>query len=323
MARPIWKGQIAFGLVNVPVSLHSAEKHVDVKFHLVDSRDSARVKYERVNEDTGDEVPWDKIAKAYEYKDGNYVVLSDEELQSAAVAMTKIIEIEQFVDAAEIDPFYFEKPYYLVPEKAGVKGYVLLRAALEKSAKAGMAKVVIRTRQYLAALFPRDEALVLNLMRFDQEVRKPDEFDLPSHDLRQHKVTAKEIELAAQLINGMTSEWRPAEFQDEYRSQLTKLIQRKITAGDTEEIESPPGDEEEVSTINFMDALKKSLKQSVTPGTEKDRQPKRTSGAGKKTEKKRTASVTKAAEPTSRKATKTSTKSRPTSHRASAKKKAS
>jgi DNA end-binding protein Ku len=142
MSRPIWTGQITFGLVNVPVALHAAERHTDISFHLIDTRDSARVRYERVNEETGEEVPWDKIAKAYEYKEGNYVVLTDEELERAAVAMTKVIEIEKFVDATVIDPLYFDKPYYLVPEKNGAKGYVLLRAALEESGKIGISRVV-------------------------------------------------------------------------------------------------------------------------------------------------------------------------------------
>src|SRR5262245_2347310 len=177
MARPIWQGQIAFGLVNIPVGLYSVERRTDVNFHLVDSRNSARVRYERVNEETGEEVPWDKVAKAYEYDGGNYVVLSDKEVEKAVVEMTKTIEIERFVELEEIDPLYFSKPYYLVPTKGGDKGYVLLREAMADSGRAGICQVVIRTRQYLAAVVARGNALVLDLLRYDAELRKPDEFD--------------------------------------------------------------------------------------------------------------------------------------------------
>src|SRR3954464_12009464 len=204
MSRPIWKGHISFGLVNVPVVLHAAERRAgDLSFRMIDSRNSARVRYERVNEETGEEVPWDKIVKGYEYDDGNYVLLSEEELQNASPELTKTIEIEQFVDLKAIDIRYFERPYMLVPDKKGEKGYVLLREAIAASGKAGISKVVIRGRQHLSALISQGNALVLELLRFHQELIDLGEFDLPSADLRQYAVAKKEIDLATQLIKGM------------------------------------------------------------------------------------------------------------------------
>jgi DNA end-binding protein Ku len=261
MARPIWKGHISFGLVNVPVVLYSAEQRSDLSFRLLDSRNTARVKYERVNEETGEEVPWDKIVKGYEYESGNYVLLSDEELERASVEMTRTIEIEQFVDLSEIDVRFFDRPYILVPDKKGEKGYVLLREAIVESGKAGIASVVIRSRQYLAALIADGDALFLELLRFNEELRDLADFDLPGHDLRTMKVSKKEVELAAQLIDGMTVEWDASEHQDEYRDILMKMIEKKIKSGKTEAIDVDEAEEEveEPRTINFMDVLKRSV----------------------------------------------------------------
>jgi DNA end-binding protein Ku len=192
MSRPIWKGHILFGLVNVPVVLNAAERRAgDLSFRMIDSRNSARVRYERVNEETGEEVPWDKIVKGYEYEDGNYVLMTEEELEHASPEMTRTIEIEQFIDLDDIDIRYFDRPYVLMPDKRGEKGYVLLREAIKDASKAGIAKVVIRARQYLAALIAQGDALLLELLRFDQELVNISEFDLPSSDLRKHGVTKK------------------------------------------------------------------------------------------------------------------------------------
>jgi DNA end-binding protein Ku len=260
MSRPIWKGHISFGLVNVPVILMSAERRVDLSFRMIDSRNSARIRYERVNEETGEEVPWDKIVKGYEYDDGNYVLLSDEELQNASPELTKTIEIEQFVDLKDIDIRYFDRPYMLVPDKKGEKGYVLLREAIAASGKAGIAKVVIRGRQHLAALIAQGDALVLELLRFHQELIELSDFDLPSTELREYGVQKKEIELATKLIAGMTVKWNASKFHDEYRDALMKLVERKIKSGQTEAIEDVEQNEVPVSqTLNFMDVLKRSV----------------------------------------------------------------
>jgi len=284
MARPIWKGHITFGLVNVPVVLYSAEQRADLSFRMIDSRNTARIRYERVNEETGEEVPWDKIVKGFEYEKGNYVLLSDEELEKASVEMTRTIEIEQFIDLSQIDVRFFDRPYVLVPDKKGEKGYVLLREAIAESGKAGIARVVIRTRQYLAALMPSGDALLLELLRYHQELRDLNEFDFPGHDLRKEKVSKKEIELAMQLIDGMTTEWNPAEHHDEYRDVLMKLIEKKIKSGKTEvvDVESVEGEPaEEVQTINFMDVLKRSV-----AGTGKKSNAKKTTTRKRTTKKK-------------------------------------
>jgi len=261
MARPIWKGHISFGLVNVPVVLFSAERRAgDLSFRMIDSRNSARIRYERVNEETGEEVPWDKIIKGYEYEDGNYVLLSDEEIENASPELTRTIEIEQFVNLEDIDIRYFDKPYVLVPDKKGEKGYVLLREAIRDAGKAGIARVVIRARQYLAALMVQGDALVLELLRYSQELVDSKQFELPGHDLRQNGVTKKEIELATKLIGGMTVKWNASKYHDEYREALMKMVERKIKSGKTEVIAPEPGEEAPVpSTINFMDVLKKSV----------------------------------------------------------------
>jgi DNA end-binding protein Ku len=271
MARPVWKGHISFGLVSVPVELHSAEARGDISFHLVDSRNAARVRYERVNAETGEEVPWDKIVKGYEYSDGSYVLLSDEEIERANVEMTRTIEIEQFVDVDAIDVRYFERPYLVTPGKGGEKGYVLLREAARKQGKAGIATIVVRARQHLAALLVEGDALVLELLRFPQELKAIDDHDIPGGDLRRHKVSAKEVELAAQLIEGMSGEWDPDEYHDEYRDELMKLIERKIKSGKTEAIEDITDEEpeEEPKTINFMDVLKQSVARATNRKTPK------------------------------------------------------
>ena len=261
MARPVWKGHIVFGLVSVPVELHAAEHRADISFHLVDSRNAARVRYERVNSETGEEVPWDKIVKGYEYADGSYVLLSEEELERAAVEMTRTIEIDQFIDVGTIDVRYFERPYLIVPAKGGEKGYVLLREGIAQHGVAGVATIVIRARQHLAAVVAQGDALVLELLRFPQELRDLDEYDIPTGGLRKYKVSEKEVELASQLIEGMASEWKPAQYHDEYRDALMKMIQKKIKSGKTEAIEDIEDEEpeEEPKTINFMDVLEQSV----------------------------------------------------------------
>ncbi len=292
MARPVWKGNISFGLVSVPVELHTAETRHDISFHLVDSRNSARVRYERVNDETGEEVPWDKIVKGYEYSDGSYVLLSEEELERASVEMTRTIEIEQFVDVADVDVRYFDRPYIVTPAKNGGKGYVLLREAAAQKKMAGIATIVIRARQHLAALLVQGDALILELLRFDQELRDVGDFDIPAGDIRKYKVSRKEIELASQLIEGMSAKWNPRKFHDEYRDVLMKLIQKKIKSGKTEVIEEPEEEEEEEEpkTLNFMDVLKQSVAKAGHARGGKTRSTKKKAAPRKRTTKKKRAS---------------------------------
>jgi DNA end-binding protein Ku len=286
MPRPIWKGHVSFGLVNVPITLFGAEDRTDISFHLLDSRDSARVHYERVNEATGEEVPWDKIVKGYEYSDGNYVILNDEELDRAQPELTKTIEIEKFVEVDQIMPTFFEKPYYLVPGKGGEKGYVLLREAMKKTGRVGVCRVVIRARGHLAILMPQGNALVLELLRFQQELRDPNDLDLPVGNKGKHHVTPKELDLATHLVEGMAGEWDPDDYEDEYRSALMKLIHKRIKAGETEE---SPEEEEEIAeeppTVNFIDVLKKSVEDR--PSTRR-RPPRRTKKPTKQSHARRT-----------------------------------
>jgi DNA end-binding protein Ku len=267
MARPVWKGHISFGLVNVPVVLYPAERRADLNFRMIDSCNAARVRYQRINEETGEEVPWDNIVEGYEYDDNNYVLLSEDELERESVEMTRTIEIQQFVDLSLIDVRYFDRPYLLVPDKNGEKGYVLLREAIASSGKAGISTVVIRARQYLAALMAVGDALVLELLRYSQELRDLDEFDFPASDLRKAHVSKKEVDLAAQLIEGMSDKWKPSDYHDEYRDVLMKLIEKKIKSGHTEAIEMEEEEEpEEVPrTIDFMEVLKQSVAHTSKP----------------------------------------------------------
>jgi DNA end-binding protein Ku len=265
MGRAIWKGRISFGLVSVPVTLQTAEQKNDVHLQLIDSRNAAPVRYRRVNQVTGEEVPWDKIVKGYEYNDHNYVLLSDKELEQVAAEMTRTVDIEEFVDLTEIAPVYFERPYYLVPDKGGEKGYILLRDAMAKTGKVGIAKVVIHTRQYLAAMLPQGDVVVLNLLRFHEEIRPVADLDIPSEEEAQHQIRPQEMELALQLINGMSAAWNPSAFRDDYRGALLGMIQKKIDAGQFQPSAAAApvrGEASGTPVINLMDALKRSIAKS-------------------------------------------------------------
>ena len=189
MARPIWTGTISFGLLNIPIRLMTAERRVDLHFRMLDSRDQSPVRYERVNAETGDEVPWKDIVKAFEYDKGSYVVMEKEDFDKAAPESTESVDIEAFIDPAQIGPEYYEKPYYLVPNKKAEKGYVLLRDTLRQSGLAGLARVVIRTRQYLSLILPREDALILILVRFPQELVPAEEYDFPSAEQGSYRIS--------------------------------------------------------------------------------------------------------------------------------------
>lgn len=261
MPRPIWSGHISFGLVTIPVTLYSAQHRSDLSFNLIDSRNNKRVRYERVNEETGEEVPWGEIVKGFEFSEGNYVLLSDEDFKRAKVEATKTVEIEDFVKAEEIDNMFFDRPYYLVPGKAGQKGYVLLREALKESGKVGIARVVIHSREYIGIVEPLKHALVLILMRFYQELRPAAEFDLPKGEMKQYKISAKEMTMAGQLIESMTSKWDPKRYHDEYRESLMAWIHKKAKSGKVAAIDAPEDKQEEKGgkIIDIMSLLKKSV----------------------------------------------------------------
>lgn len=258
MARSIWKGSLSFGLVNIPVGLYSAEKREEMSFHLLDRRNMSRVRYKRVNEETGREVPWEETVRGYELEDGRYVVLSDEDLQRASPEKTQTVDILDFVDLEEISPAFFDKPYYLAPDKKGAKSYALLRETLRRTNKVGIAKVVIRTKQYLAAVLAQEEVLVLEILRFIHELRDAGELDVPRG---KEGVTERELDMAERLVQGMVSKWDPEQYRDDYYKDVKKLIRERVEAGQLEESpEAPPVPKREGAKVVDLMAL---LKQSV------------------------------------------------------------
>ncbi|HEY1077864.1 MAG TPA: Ku protein [Fontimonas sp.] len=261
--RPIWSGAISFGLLNIPVQLMSAERHTDLQFHMLDRRDEQRVRYERVNAATGKEVPWKEVVKAFEYSKGNYVVLKDEDLSAAAPRSKESVDIEAFVDMADVSRRYFERPYFLVPGRKAEKGYVLLRETLRENGKAGLARVVIRTREYLALVAVEDRALVLFLLRYPEELIDAQHYKLPEGSLRDYRIAPRELEMAKQLVSSMAANWNPDEYKDEFRGRLSKVIEsrmkkgRKRSSGQASEPAAPAPASGKV--VDFMSLLKKSI----------------------------------------------------------------
>ncbi len=273
MARPIWTGTLSFGLLNVPVSLMSGERRTDLHFRMLDSRDRKPVRYERVNADTGEEVPWKEIVKAYEYDKGSYVVLEEADIKAAAPESHETVEVETFIDAADIDPRYYEKPYVLVPAKKAEKGYVLLRETLRGSNRVGIARVVIRTREYLAAVLPQGDALVLMLLRYPQELVDPADYPLPAGKPSDYRLTAKELQMAEQLIDSMSGKWKPDDYKDEFRERLQAIIRKRIKGkGNTTQVEDEdePSEETATNVVDFMSLLKQSLDAKKRTPAKKD-----------------------------------------------------
>jgi DNA end-binding protein Ku len=261
--RPLWRGSINFGLVNIAVALYSAETDSSIDFDLLDRRDFARVRYRRVNEETGREVPWDEIVKGYEYKKGEYVALTDDDFLKANVEATQSIEILDFVDGADISPIYFDKPYYLAPLKNGQRAYGLLREVMKRTGKVGIARVVIRTRQHLAALLVDGPVLILNLLRFSHELRDASKLGVP--EPRSTGGSNQELKMAEQLVETMAGKWDPKKYRDEYHQDLLKMINKKITSGETKTIEPsevalPPKRQGKV--VDIMHLLRQSMEQA-------------------------------------------------------------
>jgi DNA end-binding protein Ku len=263
MARPIWTGTLSFGLLNIPVSLMSGERKVDLHFRMLDSRDKKPIRYERVNADTGEEVPWKDVVKAFEYNKGSYVVLEEADLKSAAPESHETVEVETFVDAGTIAPQFFEKPYVLVPAKKAEKGYVLLRETLKATRQVGIARVVIRTREYLAAVMPQDDALVLMLLRYPQEMVDPADYKLPTGKASSYRITAKEMDMAKQLISSMSGDWKPTDYHDEFRARLQAVIKKKMKSrgalAKTDDSEPDAPEETSTNVVDFMALLQKSI----------------------------------------------------------------
>jgi DNA end-binding protein Ku len=220
--KAIWKGAIGFGLVNIPVKLYSASQHSELDLDMLDKKDHAHIRYRRVNEKTGREVDFKNIIKGYKYK-GDYVILEDKDFKAASPKKSALIEITDFVQQDEIDPMFFESPYYLVPEKSGNKAYSLLLEALEKSEKAGVGSFVLRSKEHLCVLSPLKNVILLNTIRYAEEIRDISELELP----KQTKPKATELKMAMSLIDQLSSRFKPEKFKDTYSADLMKLIKAK------------------------------------------------------------------------------------------------
>lgn len=260
--RGLWKGSISFGLVNIPVYLESAQQDDKIHFHLLDRHDNSPVGYKKINKSTGKEVSTSSIVKGYEYEKNKFVFLSEADFKNANVKATGAIDIEDFVEIEEIDPVYFERPYYIVPQSGGEKGYVLLREALKKSGKAGVAKIVLHTIQHLVIILPRENYLLLEIVRFANEIKEVHELDLLNSVAQHTKVSPRELAIAEQLVAGMTSKWEPDKYHDTYHEDLMKLIKFKIKHGTTKKLNQVKEASEDDSKSNVIDLtalLKKSL----------------------------------------------------------------
>lgn len=312
MARPIWTGTLSFGLLNIPVSLMAGERRTDISLRMLDSRDKTPIRYERVNATTGEEVAWKDIVKAFEYDKGSYVVLEPEDIRSAAPESHDAIEVESFIEAGQIDPRYFEKPYVLVPAKKAEKGYVLLREALTATGRIGVARVVIRTRESLCAVMPHGQALLLLMMRYPQELVDIDEYRIPEGKPGDYRITAKEQAVSEQLIEAMSGDWNPDDYHDVFRARLHEVIAARVKE---HKVVEHPEDEPEIAdhaatnVVDFMSLLQQSIERKQrTPAADK---PTGKTEAGKKAagkapaRKKPAAKPAKSANAKSRPATKT------------------
>ena len=272
MAHPIWNGSISFGLVNIPVGLYSAQgRESKLDFNLLDKKDLAPIGYKKINKLTGQEVPAAEMVKGYELEDGSYAVLTDEDFRKANAKATQTVEILDFVDLKDIHPVFFEKPYYLAPLRRGEKGYALLREALKRSGKAGVARVVIHSREYIGVLTPYGKALVLDLLRYAGELKDPEELGLPEEDLKSLGVTEKELDMAQRLIESMIADWEPGKYHDTYREELLGYIKKKVEAGETARVEeaAPAAARPGAEVIDIMTLLKKSLEEAGGARTRK------------------------------------------------------
>jgi DNA end-binding protein Ku len=264
VAGSIWKGSISFGLLNIPVTLQKAQEAHDIKFSMLDEKDLSPIKYKKISANDGMEVPWGRIVKGYEYERGQYVILSKKDLKAANPKATQTIDIEDFVSFDEIDLMFFEKPYYLVPQKTGIKGYFLLVEALKKTNKVAIGKIVIRTKQHLGAIMAKGDYLIFELLRFAHEVLEVDEADY-LEKIDRPKFNARELKMAEELIEGMTREWNPKSYKDTYNDDIMKIIQLKIKAGEGQEIDYEDIPREEKGNtglvVDLMPLLKKSLEE--------------------------------------------------------------
>ncbi|QHJ00228.1 Ku protein [Xylophilus rhododendri] len=260
-SRTLWKGAITFGLVHIPVGLHTASVEQGVDFDWLDKRSMDPVGYKRINKKTGKEIDKDDIVKGVQYAEGKYVLISPEEIEKVFPRTTQTIAIDRFIDATDIPFVFLERPYYVAPVNKSDKVYALLRETLVKTNKIGLAKVVISTKQHLAALVPSGPALVLNLLRWGDEVKTLDTLSLPPEGSKAG-FSAAEMKMATQLVKEMTGKWDPEDFKDEFRAQVMKLVDQKVKAGKTETVLQPEEDEPEGGgeVIDLTALLQRSLK---------------------------------------------------------------
>ncbi|HSO46360.1 MAG TPA: Ku protein [Rhizobiaceae bacterium] len=264
MPRAIWKGAISFGLVNVPIALYPASEEIGIDFDWLDKRSMDPVGYKRINKRTGKAIEGDDIVKGIKQDDGDYVVLSDEQVKAAYPKSTQIIEIETFVKAAEIDLVLLEKPYYLEPSGKGAdKVYALLRESMREAGVVGIARVVMHTKEHLAALMPAGPALILNTIRWASEIRPMSELKLPADGKAAADLKPGDLKMAAQLISNMTGKWKPADYTETFSAAVHELVKRKIKAGETESVtpvEDASTEERSSNVIDLTELLARSLK---------------------------------------------------------------
>ncbi len=278
--RAIWKGSISFGLVNIPIALYPATRREELKFRLLRAADHSPVNYKRVAEADGKEVPWDQIVKGYEYEKGKFVVLGEKDFQRVDLEATKTVDIQDFVDVEEIDPMFFYKPYYLEPQKGGDKAYALLRNALADGKKVGIAKVVIKTRQYLAGVKAMKHALVLELMHFAEELSDAEKLNVP----KQLEPGQREMDMAKALVESMSAKWDPKKYHDDYKEALMEVIEEKVESGGKEIEDKPKKGPSPTKVIDLVAVLQQSLQQSH--GTKKKPAPKSSAKKASRTHKK-------------------------------------
>ena len=274
MARSIWKGSLAFGLVNIPVELFSATRDHRPKFRLLHAKDEEPVRYERVCQKEGKPVAWEDLVKGYEYAKGQFVVLTKDDFKTAALEKTKTIDILDFVDPAAVDERYFETPYYLLPGKGAERAYVLLREAIRESGKIGISKMILRDAQHLAAVEAIGDALVLTMMRFSDELADLKEFSFP----RKADVRPAEMKMAQQLIGNLVSEWNPAKYTDEYKENLLRVINAKVKGRKPKLIDEDRSPKQ-AEVVDLMARLRASLEGGTAAGSRR----KGTASKGRKT----------------------------------------
>jgi len=284
MARALWKGSISFGLVNIPIELHTAVRNHRPKFRMLHAKDKSPVRFERVCIRDGHAVAWEDLVKGYEYAKGHFVVLTKEDFQAAAVEKTRTVDIIDFVKADEIDDRFFETPYYLVPAKGGERAYALLREAIRESGRIGIAKFILRDSQHLAAVEVIENAIVLTVMRFADELVDVKQFDLPGDS----GIRKPELDMAKALVNNLAAAWDPEKYTDQYRENLMKVIQAKVKG---KKIDFAPAEEpRQAEVVDLMERLRRSLEQGGGgKSARKTARPR--GGAAKRATKKRTRSA--------------------------------